>query len=338
MAGTKPAGPPQVRIGVFGLFHPQQLLVKALPGKAVLLQAEKQSFVLESSSGRQTAEIKLSPGGVLVRVGDRMVSAMEVRVSGRDGATTDFELAVPGKIHRRYRGILRITGAAGSLTPVVAMDLETGVSSAVQAETIPDTPLEALKAQAVATRSYFLAAKERHQDFDFCDTTHCQFLREPPTAGSLAWRATTATRGLVLTYRDQGIAAMFTRSCGGQTRTPDELGMPSANYPYFPVSCDFCQKHPMRWQRSVSLPEAERLAHAGEAVRLEIGRRQGWNAVPSNNFTVRREKGQAVLEGTGEGHGIGLCQWGAKAMAEQGADFRQILNHYYPNTQIQSVR
>ena len=63
----------------------------------------------------------------------------------------------PGKISRRYHGVLEVKAVAGILVPVVRMDLETAVASVVQAESAPDTPLEALQAQAVATRSYFIA-------------------------------------------------------------------------------------------------------------------------------------------------------------------------------------
>jgi len=45
-----------------------------------------------------------------------------------------------------------------------------------------------------------------------------------------------------------------------------------------------------------------------------------------------QESEHVFLEGAGQGHGIGLCQRGAKAMAEEGSNFRQILNHYFPNT------
>ena len=72
------------------------------------------------------------------------------------------------------------------------------------------------------------------------------------------------------------------------------------------------------------------LREPGEASRLNIGRRLGWDAVPSNNFTARSDAKGVVLEGTGQGHGIGLCQAGAKAMAQSGAGFREILAHYYP--------
>jgi stage II sporulation protein D len=52
---------------------------------------------------------------------------------------------------------------------------------------------------------------------------------------------------------------------------------------------------------------------------------------------MQKEGERFILQGTGQGHGIGLCQSGAKAMAEEGADFRLILTHYYPNTTIQSL-
>jgi stage II sporulation protein D len=63
----------------------------------------------------------------------------------------------------------------------------------------------------------------------------------------------------------------------------------------------------------------------------------GWSTVRSNNFTTHKEAGEVILLGTGEGHGIGLCQRGAKAMAEGGATFREIISHYFPNTALSSV-
>jgi stage II sporulation protein D len=52
---------------------------------------------------------------------------------------------------------------------------------------------------------------------------------------------------------------------------------------------------------------------------------------------MRKEGDHVILEGVGQGHGIGLCQSGASAMAEEGANFRQILSHYYPNATIVSL-
>lgn len=321
-----------VRIGVLGLFHPGQLTLQAGPAQAVIVHTGTKTFVLERSSGQDTAKVIISGSGLIIRIGNQSIQTSSLRASSRSNNAADFVLAVPGKISRRYLGVLEVTAVADTLLPVVHMDLETAVASVVQAESAPGTPLEALKAQAVASRSYFTAARGRHREFDFCDTTHCQFLRAPPPPDSDASRAAKATQGLVLAYRDQAVAAMFTRSCGGRTRTPQEVGLSSHAYPYFSVTCDYCRRHPSRWVRRVSSAEASELRERGEASRLSLDRRLGWDAVPGNNFTAHSDAQGVVLEGSGEGHGIGLCQAGASAMAQAGAMFREILEHYYPNT------
>jgi stage II sporulation protein D len=323
----------EVNIGVLGLFHPLQYAVSAPAGSALIVHAGEQLFVLEKSSGLDAATVRISGGDLVVTAAERVVQASKLTVSGRDGEAVDFVLAVPGKILRRYHGTLEIKPTAGILTAVVTMDRETAVASIVAAESSRDAPLEALKAQAVATRSYLAAGARRH-DFDFCDTTHCQFLREPPVPGSAAARAAAATQGLVLAYDARPIAAMYTRSCGGRTRTPAESGLSASAYPYFAVECAYCRIHPVRWSRRISAPDAASLRTSDEPSRLNLDRRLGWSAVPSNDFVASNHDGQMLIEGKGEGHGIGLCQSGAKAMAESGADFRQILSHYYPNTTI----
>jgi peptidoglycan hydrolase-like amidase len=127
---------------------------------------------------------------------------------------------------------------------------------------------------------------------------------------------------------------MYTRSCSGRTRTPSELGMAPAAYPYYSVECNYCRQHPSRWESRLSAEDAATLRSSNESSRLRLSRRLGWSAVPSNNFVMRKEGEQTVLRGVGRGHGVGLCQAGAKAMAEAGANFREILTHYYPNTVI----
>jgi SpoIID/LytB domain protein len=117
-----------------------------------------------------------------------------------------------------------------------------------------------------------------------------------------------------------------------------QVGMPVNGYPYYSVLCDYCHTSPFRWTRKVSRTDAALIIGKGEAGRLAVDRRLGWNAVPSNNFAAHSEGDDVILEGTGEGHGIGLCQRGAKAMAAHGTDYRQILNHYFPNTTLIHVQ
>jgi len=338
-AQTTPPGSTvaNVRIGVMGLFHSKEFTVTALPGQALVVDASDEKFVLEQSSGMNTAIVRASGSNIVLQVGVQTVHTSVLAIGGRGNNSTEFALGIPGKIARRYRGTLEIRQSAGNLLAVVRMDRETAVASIVAAESTADTPFEALKAQAVATRSYLTASRGRHRDFDFCDTTHCQFLREPPSTDTSVARAVEATRDMILAYESKPFAAMYTRSCAGRTRTPVELGLPAASYPYYSVECKYCRVHPERWSSRISTEDAATLRSSNEGARLRAVRQIGWSTIPSDNFIMKEENGQIFVEGTGQGHGVGLCQAGAKALAADGADFRQILSHYYPNSVIVSI-
>jgi stage II sporulation protein D len=323
-----------VRIGVLGLFHPQRFTVTAPLGQALVLHAASEQLVLETSSGTDSATLALDHGSVTVTAGPRTIHATSIAITGRGTDPADFLLSVPRKIRRHYRGTLEIRQSSGSLLAIVTMDRETAVASVLAAEATGDTPLEALKAEAIAIRSYFVGGRARHHEFDFCDTTHCQFLRQPPPPTSPAAKAVAATHGLVLAYDSQPFAAMYTRSCSGRTHTPAELHLPSSNYPYYSVECAHCRNHPVRWTTRISATTASHLRSLDEPARLDVARRLGWASVPSNDFTETKDGDSFVLSGIGQGHGIGLCQSGAKAMAQNGATFQQILAHYYPNSTI----
>jgi peptidoglycan hydrolase-like amidase len=231
--------PSDVRVGVFGLFHPGMLTVSAAEG-AISLRGDRDGCVLR---GGDQARITLDGGAVHVTCPAVAFSAPSVRVTGPSGGPADLEMGVPGKIGRTFRGRLDVTSAGGELTPVMSMDLETAVASVVAAEQIGSTPLEALKAQAVAARSFLVAARGRHHGFDFCDTTHCQFLREPPAADRPAALAARETAGIVLAFRGAPLAAFYSASCGGRTRTLAEAGLQAAGgYPYFGVECAYCAR------------------------------------------------------------------------------------------------
>ena len=204
-----------VRIGVFTLFRPTELRV-APAGQPI----NAAGAILE---GHQFLTIR-----------------QPITVAGRDGSAVDFVLSIPGKIERRFHGTLDIRAMDRHLIAVVTMDREVAVASVAAAEMPASTPLEALKAQAVIARSYYAASPARHDQFDFCDTTHCQFLREPPASTAAAFQATRATRGLLLEYAGKPFAPLYSASCGGQTR---RLGPSMDGYPYYEVACEYCRRH-----------------------------------------------------------------------------------------------
>lgn len=234
-----------VLVGVFGLFRPSEMVLRAVPGQALVVEAGASRIVLEGARTLRVRAIDLAQS-----------RPPALHAAPRGGG--EFLLSVPGKIERRFRGELEVRVEAGALVAVVAMDREVAVASAVAAESPPGASPEALKAQAVVTRSYYAAARGRHKGFDFCDTTHCQFLREPPPPNSPAATATRRTRGMVLSYRGATIAAMFSASCGGRTRA---IKNPApGEYPYFAVDCLYCRRGP-RVRCSYCDPQAESAGH-----------------------------------------------------------------------------
>jgi stage II sporulation protein D len=319
-----------LNFGVFSLLKPKHLLVRPAKNQTVLLTISKTSLPLDSEF-----EIMSDREGVRVLENGHSYRTESLLVTSRDGGATEFVLSIPGKIERRFRGTLLIDQKNRLLVPIVTIDRELAVASAVKAEAPPGAPMEALKAQAVVARSFYLGGRDRHQDFDFCDTTHCQLLKDPPAASDPASIAAQQTRGITLHYRGQIVPAMFSASCGGRTRTLEEVRIVSGDYPYYSVEDAYCDRTAKRWTARLDTPEARALAQShSEHDRLALGRKSGWNVVPGNSYVSHNEGDTIIFEGKGSGHGLGLCQQGATAMARDGASFREILAHYFPNTTV----
>ncbi len=309
-----------------------ELTISPAPHSVLVIEADGRRMILED--GRQ-AHLRVVGRQVECRIGEFTFTASFVRGTSRQAGPAEFILSVPGRMTREYRGALEVSVSDGKLLPVIIIDSEAAVASAVEAESPPGSTLEALKAQAIVTRSYYLAAR-RHTGFDFCDTTHCQFLRGPAAVDSPALAAAASTRGLVLMYREEIVPALFSASCGGRTHSLTEVGLSARGYPYFPVACEYCIRNATRWKTVLNLDEARSLLTGPrtEAERLRIDRQMGWSTIPGNNYKLEVAGESVVIRGNGQGHGIGLCQMGASGMAAEGKSFRDILSTYFPNTSL----
>ena len=72
---------------------------------------------------------------------------------------------------------------------------------------------------------------------------------------------------------------------------------------------------------------------SGEQFRKAVG----YGAIKSTRFSVKNSKNEIVFSGSGNGHGVGLCQWGAKQRALDGFVSREILSYYYPGTELKKL-
>lgn len=235
-------------------------------------------------------------------------------------------LQVDGAPPRTFKGDFVITRANDSLRIILKADVEELTAAIVSAESPLHATKAMLEAQAIVARSWLLASPKRHADAAFCDTTHCQHFKDTSERGV---RAARATKGLILTWQGQGFAPAYSASCGGRTKTANEIGWSDDNrYPYYAVDCPVCQRNEQQWTRPITASVLN--APNKESTRLAIGRQNGWDALPSNNYTISG----TTATGKGHGHGLGLCQRGAAGFPTASA----ILAHYFPGTSVTAAK
>lgn len=233
-------------------------------------------------------------------------------------------------------------------------------------------PVEALKAQAIISRTYALYQMQENKlkDFDVTNDIYSQVYGGKASERYRTNKAVDETDGKALFYRGKIIPAYFHATCGGHTE--DALALWKIDLPPLKgVVCAFCKDSPhFNWHCDLSLKEIEdKLSGAGfkisgiSSINIEERDRSaritelkitaqdktikvtakdfrnliGPNIIRSANFSVNLVNHDAVFEGIGWGHGVGLCQWGAYFMSKQGFRVDQILKYYYPGTDVKTL-
>jgi len=268
-----------------------------------------------------------------------------------------------------YRGVAEATPGEKGVLVVNELPLEEYLVGLINCEISSAWPIEAVKAQAVIARTYALNRKQArslsfyHLESSVIDQVYdgCEI------EDSRARRGVFDTAGEVLAYQGAVIQAFYHSNCGGRTEASEHVW--GKRLPYLGgVECRYCLTSPSSaWDLKVALPELEeRLKAAGHKVsgvtdirpgaRNSRGRLShvmvvssrgtltltgdqfrkaiGYGVIKSTNFTVKVENGEAGFAGLGNGHGVGLCQWGAKQRALDGFGYAEILTYYYPGTDL----
>jgi stage II sporulation protein D len=264
--------------------------------------------------------------------------------------------------------------------------------------TPPESDFEAVKAQAVAARSYTLSYLGRRAalGFDLYASVEDQVYGGIGLENAQSERALDATRGEILLSDGAPIRALYSSACGGRTANVEDVWPWSRtaylrsvldadgedSTPYCSISANFRWREEwdavafMAMLRQYGPAEGGALAAlAGDLLDVSVKsrgrsgrvqelavtttegdwtlrgdrtrwglRRPGQAAILRSSFfkigVVRDDDGkplQVVATGGGNGHGIGLCQWGAMGMARAGKGYREILDHYYKSTSMARV-
>lgn len=284
--------------------------------------------------------------------------------SSAQSANEKIALHVSGLVHlvRRGKGVLVIN----------QVDLEEYVKGVVPAEVNSAWHPEMLKVQAVAARTYVVYQHmlSASRDYDVAASIQDQVYRGRQGVDARVQEAVESTRGLVVTHEGAPIYAAFSSTAAGITE--DAMIVWSKDLPYLKgVECPFDVESPYyQWKASFKLSTLERnlrtqgfslgtiatmtpvsFSRAGRVAKLRIlhskgelivrgedlRKAVGYTVVPSTQFTIESMGQDVVLLGYGAGHAVGLCQWGAKELAELGYSYSTILRYYYPGTELQNV-
>lgn len=269
-----------------------------------------------------------------------------------------------------YRGMAEAVPSDRGILIVNELPLEDYLVGLINCEISSAWPMEAVKAQAVIARTYALYRRKLrmntpyHLESSVLDQVYNGSLIED----SRARRAVSETSGQVLTHNGSVIQAFYHSNCGGKTEASENVwGM---SLPYLRgVTCEYCQGNPSSvWTQKLELAQIEeRLRTAGFRIAAVIDIRPGplnsrgrlkqvtitsnggdltltgdqfrkvlgYGVIKSTNFSVRIKDGTAHFSGLGNGHGVGLCQWGAKQRALAGFSYTEILTYYYPGTVLE---
>jgi stage II sporulation protein D len=305
-----------------------------------------------------------------MRAGEQGLTLLLAKPNGtvQSGAKPahDQRLALPvsGLVHvvRKGKGFLVIN----------QVDLEEYVKGVVPGEVNTAWHPEMLKAQAVAARTYALYQQmlSATRDYDVVATVQDQVYKGKNGIDTAVLRAVDETRGLVLTYQNAPIYAAFSSTAAGLTE--DAVNVWSKEYPYLKgVECPFDLESPYyQWKASFRLDKLEQnlrqqgfavgtitsmeplaFSRGGRVAKLrvvhsdgelilrgeDLRKAVGYSIVPSTQFTIESVGQEVVLSGYGAGHAVGMCQWGAKELAELGYSFSTILSYYYPGTDLQDM-
>ena len=262
---------------------------------------------------------------------------------------------------RWYRGKTRLIRQGDSLTAINHVDLEHYLYSVVGAEAVSSWPIEALKAQAVAARSYALYKRDTSANsiYDVDTTVSTQVYKGLDTEYTTTHTAVNDTHGQIMTYQDKVILAAFHSSSGGYTENVEDIW--TSPLPYLRSVVDYDHESPVfEWQQVIPISKiqelvagvgkikglrTEQITPRGRVITMKVTGDRGSTSISGKDlrkeldlrstlFRVATDGNNLKIKGRGFGHGLGLSQWGAYYLAKKGVNYHQILVHYYQNANL----
>lgn len=310
-------------------------------------------------------------GSHIILRGKRSNGTVELR-----GSDDSVNFSVKGNM---YRGSVKLVPSAytGGVTVVNAVPMEQYLMGVLPYEVSPSWHKDALKAQAVAARTYALYHKNgyRKAGYDVTDDTRSQVYKGTAAETASTNQAVLETAGEVVTYGGKTIDAVFHSNGGGYTENSENVW--GSQTPYLRgVKEENSSTVNKAWTRTVSLVSFQDAVGAGKLKKIELSklkkgpmnvkdrgvsgrvksvtiegskgrktltgdRMQSLFGLSSTLFDIEVKGKTVVITGYGSGHGLGLSQWGAEAMAAKNGNgkdyYKTILTHYFTGTRVEKI-
>ncbi|MDX2468938.1 MAG: SpoIID/LytB domain-containing protein [SAR324 cluster bacterium] len=272
-----------------------------------------------------------------------------------------------GRRSYKYEGEIEIRPYKGGFSVINHIAVESYLEGVLNAEISTKWNFEVVKAQAILARTYAVkkARERRNRSWHLKSDQTDQVYKGVGLSDEIAKEAIDATRGFVVNYRGRLAQIFYHSSCGGTTEDPGNLW--KNGYPYYQVKeVPFGREDPnYNWKFFISNAKMRQIlnqAGAKGATGIEIYERNGSNRaqemistgpvekvisaknfrrlvgytkVKSLLFDISQQGGGFVVEGRGSGHGVGMCQWAGKEMADLGYTYYDILYYFYDGVEIE---
>ncbi len=338
--------------------------------------------------------ITASKGKLKIKTKSKRQQTADRRVFKATGSSASDCIAIAtdkaGLNKACFNGEFIVTANGNKLNAINAIDIEDYLRGVVPYEIgkLDESKFEALKAQAVAARTYAYKhfGSRVAQGFDVYADTRDQVYKGLHSATALTDKAVRETEGVVMTYNGEFITAYYHSTCGGETEGVVTWGRP--DHPYLknkpdlrPDGTPWCREsNYTEWTREftedelrdlfqINAKEAKTNVPSFSSIKsmhiqdtLKSGRihtlvietnngsftakadkirwlfKRGGTILPSSFFRIHKNGNEWILKGKGFGHGVGLCQMGARARAQAGQSYIQILTHYYPGITLEKFK
>ncbi len=264
----------------------------------------------------------------------------------------------------KYSGVIEVWKGENGLYIVNEVPLEDYIKGVVAGEVGSSWDIEALKAQAVAARTYAVYQKLNNGEMPYHLTS--SVLHQVYKGGNVSEgisKAVNDTRGEILTFEGKPILAFYHSTSGGMTEDPAEVF--GKSYPYLKPVETTCELSPYyMWEKRIVVSEIEKASNiigiknilideltvsnrarnlkiitdSGQhsVVAKDLRKNLGWDKLPSTMITnISKDENIFIFEGKGYGHGVGMCQWTALDMAKKGMNYKEILSKFYPGATIE---